>query len=99
MNQEKYNIFLDSPVGLMAGSLDLCQTRTGVTGHVTLMNHGTNITEGNMDGDNRDFCGTMWFENHEMPFHATGVLADGMLELDVTIGSRIFSLTGFPIAL
>ena len=55
MNQEKYNIFLDSPVGLMAGSLDLCQTHTGVTGHVTLMDHGTNITEGKMDGDNRDF--------------------------------------------
>ena len=99
MNQEKYNIILDSPVGLMAGSLDLCQSHTGVTGHVTLMDHGTNITEGKMDGDNRDFYGTMWFEDQEMPFHAAGVLADGVLELDVTIGSRIFSLTGFPIEL
>ena len=86
-------------LGLMAGSLDLCQTHTGVTGHVTLMDHGTNITEGKMDGDNRDFYGTMWFEDQEMPFHAAGVLADGVLELDVTIGSRIFSLTGFPIEL
>ena len=37
MTMEKYNIFFDSPVGLLSGTLDLCQTECGLTGHITMM--------------------------------------------------------------
>ncbi|MCD8356827.1 MAG: hypothetical protein LUE11_09685 [Clostridia bacterium] len=97
MQQEKYHIFFDSPAGLLSGSLDLCQTEAGVTGYLIMMGHGTNITEGKMVDDVRDFCGSIWFEDQEVDFHANGVLEDGMLELDVYIDSRQFALTGFPV--
>lgn len=97
MQQEKYNIFLDSPMGLLSGSLDLYPTEDGISGHIMMMGHGTMITHGKMEGDIRDFVGTIWFEDNEVSFHAVGVLADGVLELDVSIGPRTFSLTGFPV--
>ena len=84
MTMEKYNIFFDSPVGLLSGTLDLCQTECGLTGHI-------------MD-DKRDFYGTVWLREEEVPFHAQGVLEDGMLELDMNIGAQLFPLTGFPVS-
>ncbi|MDO4173997.1 MAG: hypothetical protein Q4D42_04465 [Eubacteriales bacterium] len=97
MKQEKYNIFLDSPVGLLSGSLDLCPEQDDVSGHIMMMGHTTEIAHGKMEDDVRDFCGTIWFEGNEVSFHAMGLLTDGMLELDVSIGSRTFALTGFPV--
>lgn len=97
MKQERYHIFFDSPTGLLPGSLDLCQTDHGVSGHITMMGHGSMITGGTMDGDLRDFAGTIWFRQKEVPFHANGELSDGVLDLDLTIGSQVFPLTGFPV--
>ena len=48
--------------------------------------------------DKRDFYGTVWLREEEVPFHAQGVLEDGMLELDMNIGAQLFPLTGFPIS-
>ena len=98
MAMEKYNIFFDSPVGLLSGTLDLCQTECGLTGHITMMGRGTNITDGHIMDDKRDFYGTVWLREEEVPFHAQGVLEDGMLELDMNIGAQLFPLTGFPIS-
>lgn len=97
MKHEKYNIFFDSPTGLIPGSLDLCETESGFSGHITMLGHGSNITEGSMNGDTRDFKGTIWYEKEEVPFHAKGSLSDGVLDLDMSIGSRLFPLTGFPV--
>ena len=97
MKQERYHIFFDSPSGLLPGSLDLCQTDDGVSGHITIMGRGSNITDGSMEGDMRDFGGTIWFRQQEMPFHANGEISDGVLDLDVTVGSEVFALTGFPV--
>lgn len=97
MKHEKYQIFFDSPTGLVPGSLDLCETDVGFSGHITLLGRGTNITAGKMEGDMRDFRGTVWYRQQEVPFHASGALSDGVLDIDMSIGSRIFALTGFPI--
>lgn len=97
LKHEKYHIFFDSPTGLVPGSLDLCQTAAGFSGHITLMGRGTNITDGTMEGDLRNFGGTIWYKQEEVPFHASGMLSDGVLDIDMSIGSQIFPLTGFPI--
>lgn len=98
MKQEKYNIFFDSPMGLLSGSLDLCETVKGITGYIMLMGHGTIITDGKMEGDIRDFEGTIWFKNEEVPFHANGELSDGVLDLDMSIGSQVYPLSCFPVS-
>ena len=98
MKQEKYNIFFDSPMGLLSGSLDLCETMTGLSGYIMLMGHGTIITDGRMEGDMRDFTGTIWFKNQEVPFHANGALSDGVLDLDMLIGSQVYPLACFPVS-
>ncbi len=98
MKQEKYNIFFDSPMGLLSGSLDLCETGTGLSGYIMLMGHGTIITSGTMEGDRRDFEGTIWFKDEEVAFHANGELSDGVLDLDMTIGSQVYPLSCFPVS-
>lgn len=98
MTMEKYNIFFDSPVGLLSGTLDLCQTDIGVTGHISMMGHGSTITHGHMQDDKRDFSGTVWFKEEEVPFYAEGILEDGVLELDMKLGPEFYPVTGFPIA-
>ncbi|HBI63951.1 MAG TPA: hypothetical protein DDX51_02370 [Clostridiales bacterium] len=98
MKQERYHIFFDSPNGLIPGSLDLCKTEAGVSGHIAVLGHGTIISAGYMEGDLRAFDGTIWFREKNVPFHADGLLTDGMLELDITIGSQSFPMTGFPVS-
>lgn len=90
MTMEKYNIFFDSPVGLLSGTLDLCQTECGLTGHITMMGRGTNITDGHIMDDKRDFYGTVWLREEEVPFHAAGRAGGCMLELDMTLAPSCF---------
>lgn len=97
LKQERYNIFFDSKSGLVPGVLDLCRTSDGVSGHITMLGHGTNVTGGHMDGNQRQFEGTIWIKDREVAFTASGELNDEVLELDMTIGSKQVSLTGFPI--
>ncbi len=98
MKHERYQIFFDSPMGLIPGSLDLCQANGDVSGSIRLWNHDTSITGGSIDGNKRDFSGTIWFKQEEVPFCAKGELSsDEILDLDVTIGSKCYPLTGFPI--
>ncbi len=97
MKHEKYQIFFDSPTGLVPGSLDLCQTEEGFSGHIALLGHGTTLTDGKIDGDVRDFGGKIWYKEEEGPFHANGLLSDRVLDLDVTIGEQVLPLTGFPV--
>ena len=54
--------------------------------------------DGTYHDDGTGNHGTVWLREEEVPFHAQGVLEDGMLELDMNIGAQLFPLTGFPIS-
>ena len=95
---ERYQIFLDSKTGLVPGTLDLCQTEQGVTGYVTMIGHGTEITSGTIEGNERRFDGTIWYKEQEVLFSADGEVNDEVLELNVHIGELLIPLTGFSIA-
>ena len=97
MKSENYNIFLDSGSGLLPGTLHLHQTEQGLSGRITMLGHGTDITEGTMDGEERRFTGTIWYDEQEVPFSADGQVNDGVLELDISIGEIVISLNGFPV--
>ena len=97
MKSEKYNIFLDSGSGLLPGTLHLDETAEGLSGRITMLGHGTDITEGTIDGDERRFTGTIWYDEQEVPFSANGQVNDDVLELDISIGELVISLNGFPV--
>lgn len=98
MKQEKYHIFLDSPAGLLSGSLHLRETKTGLSGYIMMMGHGSAITDGKIDGDMRHFNGTVFLRDEEVAFEAIGELCDGILDLDMSIGSHTFPLACFPVS-
>ena len=96
MKRERYTAIFDAGSALVPGTIDLYETENGVSGHISMLGHGTTISHGEFDEDKRCFAGTIWYLEEEVPFEAEGIVRDGMLDLNISILGRVFPLTGFP---
>lgn len=97
MNMVKYNIAMQTPVGLRRGVINLCKVENQVSGTIDLLGHSKPF-EGYVDDEgNCRITGCIITLMNTIQFRAEGIVKPSRIDLKMYCEKNIFRLSGVAI--
>ena len=97
MKYRKYEIVMDTPIGLRYGTINLCSTENRINGTLDLLGHSEPFG-GTIDSNgNCTICGQLITLMHTINYTAIGKITEKAIELSLQGERNVFKMTGIGV--